>query len=510
MNAMKKLLGLATNVLGQRAPRRYGGEQYRRPGERPSASVPVRHLQKLLVHRLVQRREHRRHVLQPRSPACGLRDHPLRPRRPELMKPSARSGTSAPSIGACGASRGGRVGGQCLSPRPPGFRHVASSSRAYLGAVLAYSAACLGTVGCEADPVEISHPTPDNIPVGGPVVGTSPIPTGLEGDELEDWVDARDALRRSAMVVTIGKLGEVGDDETDIFGWVADAKFDADGNVVVLDRMARDVRVFDVAGRFLTEFGGNGDGPGEFRDPFGLAILSGGRIVVADRRGRLEVFAKKDGGYVYAGPHPLPADLRVRDGLCHTAGRLFLSVWEPESNAVIHEVPLLPEGVAKTFGRGYRAHYPLVQQLLTDGPIGCLGDPLQVVFAFQQLPVLRAYSADSGTELWTALVADYVQGQIVENRATGSVGYLSGLKDIAMAATGMWGRHILYQTGRGERAAPDEAEIRSYLLDAASGNGALVSTSLPFVSDVTDTHLLGYWVTGVPRVEVRRLAPRSE
>ena len=163
----------------------------------------------------------------------------------------------------------------------------------------------------------------------------------------------------------------------------------------------------------------------------------------------MEVFAEKDSGYVYAGPHPLPADLPVREGLCHTAGRLFLSVWEPESNAVIHEVPLLPEDVAKTFGRGYRSRYPPVQRLLTDGPIGCLGDPLQVVFAFEQLPVLRAYSADSRTELWTALIADYVQGQIVENRATGSVSYLSGFKDIAMAATGMWGEHILYPNRSG-------------------------------------------------------------
>lgn len=358
--------------------------------------------------------------------------------------------------------------------------------------------------------MEISHPTPDNIPVDGSVVGASGIPTGLAGEELEDWLGVRDALRQSEVVVTIGRLGEVGDDETDIFGWVTDAKFDADGNVVVLDRMAQDVRVFDVAGRFLTSFGGNGDGPGEFRDPVGLAILSGGRIVVADRRGRLETFAKNDSGYVYAGRHPVPSDLRMREGLCHIAGRLFLSVWEQESNAVIHEVPLLPEGVAKTFGRGYGSRYPLVQRLLTDGPIGCLGDPVQVVFAFEQLPVLRSYNAESGAELWTAVVADYMQGQIVENRSTGSVGYLSGLKDIAMAATGVRGKYILYQTGRGERAAPDEAQIRSYLLDATSGNGGLVSTTLPIVSDVTDTHILGYWVTGVPRVEVRRLAPRNE
>jgi len=427
-----------------------------------------------------------------------------------MAKPSARCGASAPSLGAGGANIGGRGDGQEPSPRPRGLRRMAAYIRRHFGAVLVYTVACFGTAGCEADSMEISHPTPDNIPVDGSVVDASEIPTGLARAELDAWLGARDALRRSEVAVTIGKLGEVGDDETDVFGWVADAKFDADGNIVVLDRMAQEVRVFDIAGRFLTKFGGTGDGPGEFRDPVGLATLSGGRIVVSDRRGHLEIFAREDSGYVYAGRQPVPSDLRIREGVCHIGGRLFLSVWEQESNAVIHEVPLLSKGVARSFGKGYGARYPLVQRLLTDGPIGCFGDPVQIVFAFEQLPVLRSYSADSGAELWTAVVADYMQGQIVENRGTGSVGYLSGLKDVAMAAMGVGGEHILYQTGRGERAAPDEAEIRSYLVDAASGNGALVYTSLPIVSDVTDTHILGYWVTGIPRVEVRRLAPRNK
>lgn len=427
-----------------------------------------------------------------------------------MAKPNARFGAAAPSPGADGANIVGREDGQWPSSRPRGLQRFAASVRGRLGAVLAYTAASLGTVGCEADSMEISHPTPDNIPLDGPVVGASEVPAGLAGKELDDWLGARDALRRSEVVVTIGRLGEAGDNDEEVFGWVADAKFDAGGNVVVLDRLARRVTVFDPVGRFLTKFGRSGEGPGEFGDAIALAILSGDRIAVADSRRRLEIFAEKDGGYLYASRHPFPADLHMREGLCQAGDRLFLSVWHDESNAVVHEVPLQPAHVGRTFGQGYKASYALARQLLSDGPIGCAGDPLRIVHALNALPVLRAYDADDGSEAWTARVADYVQGQIVEERATGSIAYGSGLKDLAVSVTGVGDGYILYQTVRGEKAAPEELEVRSYLVDATSGNGALISTSLPIVSDVTDTHILGYWVTGIPRVEVRRLAPRNK
>ena len=231
---------------------------------------------------------------------------------------------------------------------------------------------------------------------------------------------------------------------------------------------------------------------------------------MADSRRHLEIFAQADGEYAHAGRHPLPADLFMREGLCQTGDRLFLSVWERESNAVVHEVPLEPAHSGRTFGQGYEASYELARQLLSDGPIGCVGDPPRIVHALNQLPVLRAYDAADGLEAWTARVADYVQGEIVEERATGSIAYGSGRKDVAVSVTGVGEEYILYQTVRGERAASDELEVRSYLVDASSGNGALISTGLPVVSEITDTHILGYWLTGIPRVEVRRLAPHHE
>ena len=42
------------------------------------------------------------------------------------------------------------------------------------------------------------------------------------------------------------------------------------------------VQVFELSGKFITKFGKQGSGPGEFNNPTSTAILSDGRIVVAD------------------------------------------------------------------------------------------------------------------------------------------------------------------------------------------------------------------------------------
>ncbi len=335
------------------------------------------------------------------------------------------------------------------------------------------------------------------------MVSSSDFPGDLRGVGLEEWVALREALAGSETLATIGTLGETGDDGSQVFGWAADAKFDADGNVLILDRLSQDVRVFDVAGRFLSSFGRSGDGPGEFRDPVGLEILPDGRVVVADHYGRLDVFVPADGGYVH---DDRDAVLPVGEGLCYVRGRLYFSGWASETNRVIHEVSVSGKGVTRSFGQGYQSSYSLVQSMLTDGPIACLGDPPRIVFAFQQLPVLRGYSAHNGELIWTSLVEDYVQGEITEYRADGSVGYGSGVADVAVALTGVQGTFVLYQTIRGERAALEEAEVRSYLVDAASGNGAFISTTLPVVTEITDTHVLGYRVVPFSTVEIRRLA----
>lgn len=58
------------------------------------------------------------------------------------------------------------------------------------------------------------------------------------------------------------------------------------GRVVVLDAGLHELFYFDPEGGLLARAGREGDGPGEFRDPAGLALLTGDTVLVYDRGSR--------------------------------------------------------------------------------------------------------------------------------------------------------------------------------------------------------------------------------
>jgi hypothetical protein len=65
----------------------------------------------------------------------------------------------------------------------------------------------------------------------------------------------------------------------------------SDGRIVIADRGAHGLRVYDPQGRHLLTAGGRGDGPGEFRGVDGLARIRGDTLLVWDRNSsRLSVF----------------------------------------------------------------------------------------------------------------------------------------------------------------------------------------------------------------------------
>ena len=60
---------------------------------------------------------------------------------------------------------------------------------------------------------------------------------------------------------------------------------------MVCERDNHRVQVFELSGKFVTKFGKYGRGPGEFNKPTSIAVLSDGRIVVADwLSSRIQIF----------------------------------------------------------------------------------------------------------------------------------------------------------------------------------------------------------------------------
>lgn len=64
-----------------------------------------------------------------------------------------------------------------------------------------------------------------------------------------------------------------------------------EGHLMVCDAMNHRVQVFEMSGKFVTNFGISGSGKGELKEPVSMAVLSDGKIVVSDfKNDRIQVF----------------------------------------------------------------------------------------------------------------------------------------------------------------------------------------------------------------------------
>jgi hypothetical protein len=97
-------------------------------------------------------------------------------------------------------------------------------------------------------------------------------PSGVTEDPFPDRTEL--AIRDSIGV-------EMGD-SVYVFGSIMDACRGPSGEILVVDQINCCVRVYDDYGRYVTQIGRSGEGPGEFYLPFSIACLDDGRIFVDD------------------------------------------------------------------------------------------------------------------------------------------------------------------------------------------------------------------------------------
>ena len=95
----------------------------------------------------------------------------------------------------------------------------------------------------------------------------------------------------SELLMTLGEKNTPGDDETH-FGRPQDVAFLPDGRILVADGLDNHrVIILDKDANYLSEFGGRGDGPGQFNGVHAIAVGPDGLIFALDRSGgRVNVF----------------------------------------------------------------------------------------------------------------------------------------------------------------------------------------------------------------------------
>ena len=134
----------------------------------------------------------------------------------------------------------------------------------------------------------------------------------------------------------------------------------SDGGFAVLEQVPAEIRVFDASGVFLRRIGREGDGPGEFRSPLGVAALAGDTLLVWDRGSRRLSWFSIDGALAREQLLPEPGGIRT-----------------------IRHVALTPGGTAVVLGAttteeelGNQGRVREMWQVVPVGPGGDAGEPL--------------------------------------------------------------------------------------------------------------------------------------
>ena len=91
-------------------------------------------------------------------------------------------------------------------------------------------------------------------------------------------------------------LGE-GESEEEMFGELTSIDVDSDGNIYILDRKVKKVKIFDSEGKFLRKFGKDGQGPGEMNVPITIQIISNDELVVSDALNQRLMFYSLEGEF---------------------------------------------------------------------------------------------------------------------------------------------------------------------------------------------------------------------
>jgi hypothetical protein len=92
-------------------------------------------------------------------------------------------------------------------------------------------------------------------------------------------------------------IGE-GEFDEDMFAELTSLDVDSDGNIYILDRKDKKVKIFDSAGKFVKKFGEEGQGPGEMYVPVSIQVTHNNEMVIGDAGNQRLAFFSLEGEFL--------------------------------------------------------------------------------------------------------------------------------------------------------------------------------------------------------------------
>lgn len=285
---------------------------------------------------------------------------------------------------------------------------------------------------------------------------------------------------------TVRVIGSLDGDDREVFGRITGVDVSEQGEIAILDVQLPKVTVFGPDGEFAASLTAHGEGPGELNQPWSLAWIGDGELLVADRgNARLSRFVLDGPDLQYAGSIPMEFPM---EHLCTIGEDVFVAAyreegmihrfdWEIEDRESFGAVPDIAsvEGMEGMFR-------DLARRQWTVGRLMCEESADQVLEVGVLNGNVRLFTGD-GETVWQDRLGDvHMMEPVVEN------GSFSGRPDEVTGAhvaqsTFLWDReHVLVQY---ERRFPEDAgdqsepELDSRLIHLETGTEEARTDALP-------------------------------
>ncbi|MCC7001416.1 MAG: hypothetical protein IT357_04600 [Gemmatimonadaceae bacterium] len=309
--------------------------------------------------------------------------------------------------------------------------------------------------------------------------------------------------------VTIGSEDEEG---PTLFSGIAGAILDRAGFMYLLDPGSFSVRAFDRTGKFVSQVGRSGRGPGEFTQPFSILHDGDSTLYVADNVNGVSVFRARAGQMTFLRAWGRTLAPRA---LCILGGRLMLAGW---SNGKMLHVLDDAGNAVRSFGDGLSSDTnAVVREYENKSPVAISCDERSgsIILAQQSGSRVVSYSS-TGAKRWSVDLPFY-RGTwfFVPNRPPAGITTVYG-EDVTVSMFYASPSRLLLQVIRWNRVkrtpgqrgkdASDIAGIRTFLIDAESGRLLSVSTDAPQLRSWRDGTAVEVVTEPYPMVTRRRLS----
>ena len=251
----------------------------------------------------------------------------------------------------------------------------------------------------KASAQSVIHPTKENIPV-------SADPRFELGHDDNEEVWSWDMMEVTTVGVNEGNAHEM-------IGWLIDFDVDHNGTMYYVDLMGAQVRAYGYDGKFIADVSTAGIGPGEFRDPAGLAVLEGGRKIIVDDVYVDHVFQREGDTFnLIATNQP---EYLAQQAFCAMNGYYYNQRYVDKQHEGVILRYTLEGNWENSFAKPYDYENQfIVSRITADAMLACNAKHGVVAQIINHIPAMTGYSED-GEELWQVTFSDYRSDTILES-----------------------------------------------------------------------------------------------